>query len=1188
MRNFLFFLLLILPCILIAQEEKEAPKYQSLFWKIEGKGMSAPSYLYGTMHVSHKIAYHLNDEFYEAIQKVDQIALETNPDDWMDQMIENNKGGYRQNEPLYDFFVPSFIEKENFKYILKQNNDIVNGILYRNSDAQQNYQEETYLDMFIYQAGGKLGKPVLALEDLEEADELVQKASLNSYDPKREYSSWLKKKLQEKGIVQLIEEAYRDKNLDLIDSLNFSYYPEKYNQYMLYQRNRNIVNAMDTVMKKGTVFVGIGAAHLPGENGVIEYLRNEGYTVSAIEGDLTKKGIQIKEKLENNFKNRTHLPYTTNDNFISLELPDQLYEFNYNGNSVGLSMDITNGAYFLIFRTSKYSNISKEKFGLEEIDEMLYENIPGKIEQQNNITFQGYPALEIINKTKSGEYQKYLIVETPLEIITFKLGGKKEYAKTYDSKFFKPLKLNRQNKALQKVQPFYGSFSVEMPGSPILSGNNESSSLGNMVEIQSMDKNNGYYFAKELVYNDFRYIEEDEFEVEYIHRIWYENIDTSFQKIETFPYSNEISAPHSFSNSSTPDGKDIRLFSIKKGPRYYLLGTVNVDSLSSEKYFSSLEFIPYVHEDESYEIKNDTSLFYSVVSSVEAPPYVDYYGARKDEDTILAKYQNATYKTPYKELINVSYNKYHSYYEIEHVDSIWNRIQRRWTSYDYILSDQKEGINEEGQPYFSMNISRENSQKIIHNYYCLNYGVMYLIQYDSYKDAPPSAFIDTFFNTFQLVDTLIGRSPLHTKSQLFFDNIYSTDSLTRDQALKSYKYIDFKAEHVSSLMKVIQDFDFEEKELNIKIGILEKLGQIEDKRVFPFLKNLYSQSEDNSLIQLEVIYALIKNPNTQNYKSILDLLKTDIPLSSERTIYNTFSPLMDSLAIPHASVMFPDLLEYSSISEYKTWIYQLATKLKNKGYLKTKILKKYKQFLINELTIEYKRQKTKDINKKANNSYNYYSSNNQSSLLDEYISLLAPFHSDPEIKKLFNKIKTLENARVKSILIAQLAKHNGDLDETLVQSLASNPKTRYDFYSSLKKLNQIQKFPEAFKNQQAIAEGYLIKDSGYPKIDSTQFYKKIIIPEKKNDYVIYFFKTLKKEDNISDSKKEINEDDWGIQYIAYKVKDQEIITKDYYDKSSYEEMDFEDKKELKKYFKEIKDKIKYKKRKRIGYSYPSY
>src|SRR5439155_19793164 len=59
-------------------------KYPSLLWEISGNGLKKPSYLFGTMHVSDKLAFHLGDSFYTAIKSADVVALETNPESWQD------------------------------------------------------------------------------------------------------------------------------------------------------------------------------------------------------------------------------------------------------------------------------------------------------------------------------------------------------------------------------------------------------------------------------------------------------------------------------------------------------------------------------------------------------------------------------------------------------------------------------------------------------------------------------------------------------------------------------------------------------------------------------------------------------------------------------------------------------------------------------------------------------------------------------------------------------------------------------------------------------------------------------------------------------------------------------------------------------------------------------------------------
>ena len=75
----------ILPC---EAQTEIAKKYPSLFWEITGNGLARPSYLFGTMHVSSKMVFHLPDSFYLGIKNCDVVALETNPESWQEDLVK--------------------------------------------------------------------------------------------------------------------------------------------------------------------------------------------------------------------------------------------------------------------------------------------------------------------------------------------------------------------------------------------------------------------------------------------------------------------------------------------------------------------------------------------------------------------------------------------------------------------------------------------------------------------------------------------------------------------------------------------------------------------------------------------------------------------------------------------------------------------------------------------------------------------------------------------------------------------------------------------------------------------------------------------------------------------------------------------------------------------------------------------
>ena len=82
---------LLLSIFLVLQSAIAQNTYQSHMWEITGNGLSKPSYLFVTMHVSNKVAFRFGDPFYDAIESCDFVALELEPDIWMHEMF---KGDY--------------------------------------------------------------------------------------------------------------------------------------------------------------------------------------------------------------------------------------------------------------------------------------------------------------------------------------------------------------------------------------------------------------------------------------------------------------------------------------------------------------------------------------------------------------------------------------------------------------------------------------------------------------------------------------------------------------------------------------------------------------------------------------------------------------------------------------------------------------------------------------------------------------------------------------------------------------------------------------------------------------------------------------------------------------------------------------------------------------------------------------
>src|SRR5947208_3715172 len=100
MRTLLTVVALIFSLFTFSQKTKIPPKkYPSLLWEITGNGLKKPSYLFGTMHVSSKMVFHLSDSFYLAIKNADVVALETDMGSWQEDFSRYDMQG--QNTYAY-------------------------------------------------------------------------------------------------------------------------------------------------------------------------------------------------------------------------------------------------------------------------------------------------------------------------------------------------------------------------------------------------------------------------------------------------------------------------------------------------------------------------------------------------------------------------------------------------------------------------------------------------------------------------------------------------------------------------------------------------------------------------------------------------------------------------------------------------------------------------------------------------------------------------------------------------------------------------------------------------------------------------------------------------------------------------------------------------------------------------------
>lgn len=1106
MRFCLGFLLLFFYQGIFAQEEN------SLLWEISGNNLQESSYLYGTMHVSQKIAFRLDDVFYEALDKSQIVALESDPDSWLEDYgkIRSIGVGYGTGFITKGFYIYPFAvknpTKEIVSYYLSLDDRLVNNILYRTNETSQNFEEETYLDMFIYQAGKKFSKPIVALEDLEESSALVGRANMNAMKPKPD--EWLQKKMQTQDVMSLLQDAYRERNINLIDSLDQAIYTDYYLHNMLYARNENMVLRLDSLMQTAKVFTGIGAAHLPGKNGVIQLLRNMGYEVKALTSRFSYKGRALKDTLETKILNNKYYTRTPDDALFSILLPNKLYPIAEYTNTTYVSPDLANGSYIMVNRIPTFSYLKKDyTYTLDDVDKLLFENIPGKILEKTRIETGPYPGLDIKNQLKNGDFQRYHIYITPLEILIFKMSGQGDYVVKHSDTIFNSISFNSLEKKRTVLFSQFDDFEVEMP--PIYNFTNRKRK-GNRF-IEGVDpETSSYYFLKKATLNDFNFIEEDTFELKQIQTRFYEDL-----KLKPEYGSFDDQSLTSSANLSPNGGQKLYLKTIIWNNDYYLLGNVSSDSRDSQHYFDSFK-IKKSNYTEGFKKIQDTALFFSTVSPIDPPKFAEnsnnYYERHKKPKPYSAYTKKSVYQNNNNEAVVVTINKAHDFLMFPNIDSVWTLRRKLYAQNTFnVIRQQQPDYNNK---YHEMNLTLVDtgSTKGIMIKNIVKGGLLYEVKALIDTVIPPSKFITNFFENFTPTDTLVGSSILSDKTADFFKAIRQNDSIVLD----GYQFVQFYKKHEDSLKYYISEFNFKDNQKYLQAHLIQKLALMQDVDATEFFEAYYAKSYNNSKAQTKILQAISKKQDENSLALILRLMSTDLPLvSSKQEIQNIFQPYLDSL--PLATKLFPEIFDYSAIEEYKSPIFSILAKLKARRLIKPKRYQKYKNQILNDAKIQLKRQLGLSMDQLTEDSSTV--SDNNYEILENYAILLYPFIREIEVAAFFQRLSIVEDPEIQTSYIALLLKNEENpfdsenkIPKSLIISLAQNPETRLLLFEKLQKIDKLNYFPANYRNQQAIAEAILNNTMDLnPEQHTIEFIgdQKLYYPT--NNYQGYYFKVKDKD-----------------------------------------------------------------------------
>ena len=1172
---------------LLAQPKINNRKYPSLLWEITGNGTKKPSYLIGTMHVSSKLAFNLPDSFYIAIRNAQVVALETNPETWQEDMSKYDLTGaaYGSSVPGFgnyssapgDYFTINTLKfykyDSKIEKSLYSNPSTINNLLYRSyGNESSDFEEDTYLDMYIFQCGKKWGKKITGVENYGESMRLMAEAYKDAAKDKnkkdRSYGD-----SEDDYSTGKLQEAYRTGNLDLLDSINkYNSFSEAFDEKFLYKRNDIQATSIDSIVKSGSVlFVGVGAAHLPGDRGVIEILRKKGYRLRPVKmGERASRTKDLVDKI------RVPVIFQTEaaeDGLFRVDIPGKFYKF---GDDVALNQqqyaDMANGSYYMVTRIMTnawmWNHTAEDVY--KRIDSLLYENIPGKIISKTTVIKNGYKGIDILNRTRRGDMQRYNIFITPFEIIFFKMSGNGEYVKAGEDakKFFSSIQFKEYKNGKdpspngrKKYSPPYGGFAADLPHEPYI-GND-----GSWI-YDAEDKVAGiHYRVIRTDIHNYRFAEEDTFDLGLMDESFMASgfIDTQLLRKQT----NYKGYPALNAKYRDKSGSIYLTRYLIQGPHYYtLVAHGKQETPGMQEFMNSFEIKPFVYGEARQQ--RDTSLYFTVNTPVfpeekkiklDIPQY-SYYGGTADEEEeseydLLegGAYRNKIISNDTTgEKIFVSFFRSPRYYYTKDSSALDKDTEESFFGGDstWIVRLRNKSALPDKMKVAEFIITDTGSSRTLWGKYYYKNGVGFSLATQSDTLTPPSSFIKNFYETFTPADTLKGINPFVKKSNLFFEDFASKDSILHGRAVKYIDDIRLDSSDLVPLTKIIAAVNWNEKKyLETKKTLINKLGALKTSASADYLKQLYYSLDDTVQLQYAALENLLQQQTAYSYAVFRDIINTEPPVldvsaasgdyvSSTYKKYinalgssysfsngNFLDELSDSLKLTRT--ILPDLLPLLNLEDYKSSIMKLLGQMIDSNLVRAEDYEMYFSKFLIEAKQELKKQsiaeKKKAIakaeesktDKKTSSNYDYDADGDGGNAnLSLYATLLLPYWGkNAAVAPLIQQMIRSNDKQLKYNTMLLMLQHNRPYPDTLLKYFAGLDGYRYKLYADLKDRRKSGKFPEMYNNHLDLSRSYLLNTKLYGKPDSVVYMDRLKTEYKGKMGYIYFYKYKNKKDDLA-------------------------------------------------------------------------
>ncbi|UII31242.1 TraB/GumN family protein [Fulvivirga ulvae] len=1060
------FLFLLVSAFCFSQTHAQHEKYYSLLWRIDGNGLKAPSYLFGTMHVKDARAFNFSDSVLYAIEKTDYFALELQPD----SMLNNVFNKYFEDDQTFKhLFDDNEYEKLNERFKEEKGFDldklnIKNPILIRallTPSTSRPDDKQTFVDAYLYGIAKTLQKEVFGLEKVEDQTNIFFGASKE--DQKKELIEVLESNTDDyRRSLDYMTDVYSRGNIEEIQRM-----VERYGimDSIMVRRNQVMTNSMKRLMHQSPTFAAVGCAHLPGENGVIHMLRKEGYTVSKV--DATFTGVADQYKIDP--LKMEWFDYKDKDLGYALKMPGTPIPADiFPGLNMMMYPDLISETGFFVM-TIDLRGASKTANREEIVDKMVEgfkEKSSFKVSEKKEITKNGMSAIEVVGASDSEHMILHITIKNNIVYCQYVNRKDTEPDRIYVDYFFSSLRTFEPS-GLKPVEwqaysNKHAAFEALFPIPPKETQRTYEENDTKLDLVISTDIRNMSNYM--VAYNDYPlgYYLDDKQEV---FKSLVEEYNT-VGKLLTEPDTIWL------------QGVEGREYEIMLADKYYTICRVyirgnrvykvlhqnlneNERHLPQNNFLDSFSFIPFEDEEleehtpdgENFRLKIFPQRQVSIDSAVDHT----WYTANTTTYTLKDAKTGGVYSLEFSELKD--------FFKVTHLDSFYTSIIDDnilgWT--DSLVSSKDVVLN--GAPGKEVvAINKYNHQKTRYRFWLDDKKLFYMAAYVA-EEALFNNASNTFFGSYTRPKKLSNFDLYASKADKIIKGLGSSDNTVYQASIGAFNYYEFAREDLPLIYEGLNTTYADDNiEGGARCKLIEELADIGDPVSLKVLKKLYENKTTNDIIKAHILSSAIKFPDDAGLEMFLELFINHTPDQLGKKDWAVFRTFTDSLDL--ARQHFDKLLDLMDNEEYRSNILSIASQMaESDNPRETAFVKGY----LKELT----RYSFEDLStfistvKADTTDYSY--------------------HYDPQITQYLRLANSIENKDFTAKFTGQLLAseitgwmrtravtarifNDIEVDEKLLSELLTSMDTRYAIMESLVKAGKTNKIPKKYRSQHEFAK----------------------------------------------------------------------------------------------------------------------